>query len=236
MTFGREISLSFYIAALLALASIPAAAFGLGIVLDRLLHRRSTSLGVLAVVLATAASLAILLLPLRLEGVPIPGSPQLGQVRRSILEQEGVRGLLMGAIPVAIAAFPVLLQVFLGSRRFDRLGGGILGAAYVASLGVLVVAMLFLSASFVGFLYLPSVAALGVAGLRASARPAAGETAPGNRQAVSWLVPILLLAVPFLAIAAWFIATAELGSGPGEGIERGGDIQIRAIPTPTTRP
>ena len=160
------------LAALMVAVSVPLAAVALGFVFDRLFGGRPLRLGLLAVLLAAVASALLLLLPLRTERVTQPGTLEQRLIRRSILEEEGLRGLAIGAIPVAAAALPVIVQTVLGPQRFGGIGRVLAPIAYLPSLLFLVGAMYFLAASLVGFLYLPSIAALGAAAVRAGSAPA----------------------------------------------------------------
>ena len=209
--------LLFYAAGFLALLSVPAAAVGLAMVFDRLFARQSTALGVAAIVFAAGASAVIFALAFQPDRVHVANH------------------LLTWSVPPAIAAVPVLLQIMLGRRRRGAPSDAILGAVYVLSLAILVGLMFFLATSLISFLYLPSIAALTMAALRASdrQRDRPGEAEPPGGKA-TWLTPLLLLCVPLLAAATWFLAAAQVGVTPGQPIQRGGEIEVRT--TPSARP
>lgn len=215
----------FWVAALLVVVSVPAVAVGLGVVFDRLCRGRPIRLGLIAVILAAVASVALLVAPLRTERVTQPGAIRRLEIRRSILEQEGLRGVAIAAIPVAVATLPLLLQALLSRRRAGGSGRAVVAGALLASLAVLVGAMYYAAAALVGFLYLPSIAALGAAAVRTwSPRAPGGPAGRGARPAfLPWGVAALGLVTPILAALASYAAVVEDGATPEPQIARTAD-------------
>lgn len=220
--------MALYLAAILTFFSVPAALLSLSMIFDRAASGRSIRPGIAAVALAALASAVLLLVPGRVEYQQVPGSVQLIEIRRSALEQDGIWGVARGSIPVAAAAAPVLLQLALGTRRQTAPTRLITAAAFVASLVFLILLMFYLSASLAGFLYLPSIAALGAAARRAWSPAADAATLAKRRTAaLTWVVPALLLLVPIAAATLWLVS---LPGGSGDRIERRGDVEVRSTP------
>lgn len=223
-----------WFAALLVVVSVPAAAVGLGFVFDRLCRGRPRRLGVLAVVFAALASVALLVAPLRTERVTQPGTVTRLETRRSILEQDGLRGLAIGAIPVVIAALPLLVQELLGRRRPGSTSQVVVAGAHMASLLVLVGVMYYAAAALVGFLYLPSIAALGAAAIRSrSPRDPGGPAGRGAHAAfLPWGAAVLALAIPILAAIMSYTAMLADGATPERQVERTADATVTQPPVP----
>jgi hypothetical protein len=150
-----------------------------GVWLDRRTQGKPIRLNLAGVLLAAAASGLLLLLPLR------TGPPRRADGRvfdegpRSILQEDGLSGLVIFAIPVAVVAVPLLFDI-LGRVRF-RIPAQMAAAALRGLAAVSIVAWMFYnSLALVGFLYLPSAAAMIAAAMRSYRRTNRPPRLPGT--------------------------------------------------------
>jgi hypothetical protein len=142
--------------------TVPAAGLLLGLGFDRWSSGLPIRLNLLALALAVGASVLLLMLPLR-SGPPVkPDAGAFDYGRRSILEEDGLRGLLVFLIPVLMAAMPLLAEA-VGPGQFSTAGRWLTLVFRALAAAFLVCWMYLLAASLVGFLYLPSAAAMAAA-------------------------------------------------------------------------
>ena len=184
---------------------VPVAGYLLGRLFDRWYGGNARQLVVLSTALAAVTSALLLLVPLYVEEVMMPGSTQLVPVRRNAIQMRGTEALALAGVPVAIAALPLLAELLLRLGRLRQLAYGLAAALRVLATVLLIGIMLFVTMTLVGFCYLPSVAAMGAAVIRTwspSRQPAIAPT---------WQRTSAALAIPVLFVLALFAGTFPRG-------------------------
>lgn len=200
-------SISFVVLWAVIYLCITVAGYLLGRLFDRWYGGSVGRLVVLSTALAAVTSTLLLLVPLYVEDVMMPGSTQLIPVRRNAIQMRGTEALALAAVPVAIAALPLLAEPLLRLGRLRQL-------AYVSAAALRVLATVLLISfivqyggmALVGFCYLPSVAAMGAAVIR--------TWSPNRQPAITptWQRTSVVLAIPVLLVLAFFAGTFPRGT------------------------
>jgi hypothetical protein len=155
---------------------VPAVGLLLGLGFDRWAAGMPLRLNSLALGLAVGASLLLLTLPLR-SGPAVRPEAGFDHTSRSILEEDGLRGVLVFLMPVVVAAMPLLPEA-VRHRQPSTAAGWLTVTLRALGATFLVCWMYLLAASLLGFLYLPSAAAMAAALWRTFA-PRRVWSAPG---------------------------------------------------------
>jgi len=186
--------------AIFILAGLPLLSFVLGFSLDLLCRGKPARLNGVALVLAVAASVLLLLLPLRSQ-VQFEQGQIVTSPARSILAQDGLRGIVIWSMAVVVAALPLL--VALPARNVEAAPARVLLIALRISAAVCVAGWMYYNApTLLGFLYLPSVVALGIAAIRSLAPARPGPKLAQVLAISLWnTAAIFLLIPPFVVVA-----------------------------------
>ncbi len=211
------------IVSVFGLLAVPALGFVLCVALDRACRGRAGRLESVSLGVAGAASVLLLVLPLYADASP-PGagsSPERPAVtRRNALETGGMRAALVAAVPVRAAALPRLAWLVVSGGGTRAWPTGFWLGIRVAAACLMTGVMYYGSTSLVGFLYLPSAAAMAAAAARTRFPPAPeGRVSSALRiaTAVGVGIPVLFGVLLLLVLVG------------GGGI-RGGSMQRVVVP------